>query len=606
MGLRSKLLLPILLGFVGFAIVIHFYWGASLQDDKRNSILSQESALLKTLEPGINRSLLAGDLAALHNTLDYTSSTHNERWIQVVLLNNQEQRLYPFKEPKPLAANNHTQLTHPLIWDDEKIGSIQLTLDLTKELQIEKRRIFNFELFTLLLFALLGLISATWQNFVIQKPIQRLEKAATRLANGDYRTRLPDEGNDELANLTRAFNTMGSNLSRSTNSLKEMAQIARTNEVRTSTVLNNIADGIITIDKLGTIESFTPAASHIFGYSEGEIKGKNVSLLIPEKYQDEHFKGMQRYHKSGYSNIIGKRIETEGKRKNGEIFPLELSINEMKFDDHHLFSGIARDITEHHRIAILKDEFVSTVSHELRTPLTSISGSLGLINGGALGEVPEKVKEMLILAGNNTERLLLLVNDILDMQKVEAGDMDFSPKIMELFPFIEQALDANKGYAERLNVKLVITENCHDIYSHADADRLMQVMCNLISNAAKFSPPGNIVEISSIPNGSNIRISVTDHGPGIPADFQSKLFDKFTQGNSTNTRKPGGTGLGLSISKAIVERHDGEIGFTTEEGVGTSFWFTLPIATHENEIKPSNNKKGGQKTAFLSTDNIPA
>ena len=212
MGLRSKLLLPIIFGFVGFSIVIHFYWGASLQADKRDSILSQEKVLLEILEPSINRALLAGDLAALHSMLDHTSSTPKERWVQAILLNNEEQRLYPFKEPRAITSNTHTLLTHTLIWNNETIGSIQLTLDLTQELQVEKERIFHFELFTLLLFALLGVISATWQNFVIRRPVQRLEKAATQLAGGNYKARLSDEGNDELANLARAFNTIGSNL----------------------------------------------------------------------------------------------------------------------------------------------------------------------------------------------------------------------------------------------------------------------------------------------------------------------------------------------------------------------------------------------------------
>jgi len=580
MGLRGKLLLPILFGFVGFAIVIHFYWGESLQRDKRASILAQEKVLLKTLEPIINRSLLGGDLATIHNTLNNTLETHKDRWVQVALFNNEGQQLYPLSELTPLDQNNIT-LTHPLSLNDDAPGTIKLTINITDELQIEKQHIVDFEIFTLMLFAALGLISAIWQNFVIRRPVLRLEEAATELAEGDYTIQLPYDGNDEISNLTAAFNTMGESLLSSKQSLQEAVRIARTNEVRTSTVLNNIADGIITINESAIIESFTPAASDIFGYEEAEVIGKNIMTLIPKELQQGDLKELEHYISTHNPFIIGKRIEVEGQRKNGEIFPLELSINEMPLDDHYLFSGIARDITERKHTAKLKDEFVSTVSHELRTPLTSINGALRLINGGALGEVPDQLKEMLSLASTNSERLLLLINDILDMQKIEAGNIDFNPHAIEVSHFIQQAAEINRGYADQYNVRINIIENSLKCHIDADPDRLMQVMCNLLSNAIKFSPPDSSVDIHIQNNNAAIRICVTDHGAGIPQDFQEKLYDKFTQADSSNTRKPGSTGLGLSISKAIIERHGGEIGFTTEDGVGTCFWFEIPIEEDE-------------------------
>jgi len=581
MGLRGKLLLPILLGVVAFAIVIHFYWGESLQNDKRKAILSQELGVLKTLEPSITRSLLAGDLAALHSSLLHTHEIHKNHWEQITLKNQDGIQVYPIEKLPALSGSNYITLSHPLLVDNENIGDIQLIIDVTQELQIEKKRIFNLEILALLLFAAIGLVSAFWQNSVIRKPVLRLEKAASRMASGDYKIQLPHEGNDEISSLTVAFNTMGDELWRTTNSLQELVQVSRVNEVRISTVLNNIADGIITIDEAGNIVSFTPAATNIFGYTEEEVEGKSVTLLMPESYKKNHIKGLQRHLKDGSKTIIGSRVEIEGKRKNGEVFPLELSINEMKVGDQILFSGIARDITKRKRAEKLKDEFVSTVSHELRTPLTSISGSLGLINGGALGEVSPQVKEMLTVANNNADRLLLLINDILDMQKIEAGNMEFNPQLMEVAPLIEQATEINQAYAEKLNINLKIINNQQNVYVNADSDRLMQVLCNLISNAAKFSPTGNTVELKSIVMDTHINISVTDHGSGIPASFQEKLFEKFTQADSSNTRKPGSTGLGLSISKAIIEKHDGEIGYSTEEGAGTCFWFKLLIVPHE-------------------------
>ncbi len=588
MGLLGKLLLPILIGVFGFAIVIHFYWGESLQNDKQETIISQEIRLLKTLEPSLIRSLLAGDLAALHTDLSHTHRIHKNRWKQVVLNNQNGVQVYPINKATSLDSNNYITLSHLLLVDNESVGNIQLTIDVTQGLQVEKQRIFNLELITLLFFAVIGLVSAFWQNAVIRKPILRLEKAASRLADGDYKIQLPHKGNDEISNLTVAFNTMGEKLSRTTDSLQELAQTSRANEVRISTVLNNIADGIITTDETGIIESFTLAASKIFGYTEEEVKGKNITLLMPVTYKEAHSKGLQRYIKNNNKTIIGNRVEVEGQRKNGDIFPLELSINEMKIGNQHLFSGIARDITKHKRTEKLKNEFISTVSHELRTPLTSISGSLRLINGGALGDIPAQVKEMLIIANNNTDRLLLLINDILDMQKIEAGNMTFAPCIMEVGPLIKQAVEVNLAYAEQFSINLKIINNQNNIQINADSGRLMQVLYNLISNAVKFSPAGNTVELNSIAVDGYINISVTDHGTGIPASFHNKLFEKFTQADSSNTRKTGSTGLGLSISKAIIEKHEGTISFSTEEGVGSCFWFKLPIVTHketENVLK---------------------
>jgi nitrogen fixation/metabolism regulation signal transduction histidine kinase len=299
MGLRGKLLLPILIGVVAFAIVIHFYWGESLQNDKRKTILSQELGVLKTLEPSLTRSLLAGDLAALHSSLSHTHEIHKHHWKQVILRNQDGIQVYPLKKTPLLNDSNYIELSHALVVDNEKIGDIQLIIDVTQELQIEKQRIFNLEILALLLFSVIGLVSAFWQNSVIRKPVLRLEKAASRMAGGDYKIQLPHEGNDEISSLTVAFNTMGDELWRTTRSLQELVQISRVNEIRISTVLNNIADGIITIDEAGNILSFTPAATSIFGYTEEEVKDKNVTVLMPESYKKNHIEGLQRHLKDG-------------------------------------------------------------------------------------------------------------------------------------------------------------------------------------------------------------------------------------------------------------------------------------------------------------------
>lgn len=238
--------------------------------------------------------------------------------------------------------------------------------------------------------------------------------------------------------------------------------------------------------------------------------------------------------------------------------------------------AFGQDITKRKEVDRLKNEFISTVSHELRTPLTSIRGSLGLIAGGVAGPIPDRAKSMIDIAYKNSERLVRLINDILDIEKIESGKMVFNFKPIELMPLIDQAIEANRAFGAQYQVSFVITESVPGIRINADADRLTQVMTNLLSNAAKFSPPGSQVEISVRRVGQGVRVAVRDHGSGIPEEFKKRIFQKFAQADSSDSRQKGGTGLGLSIVKAIVEKHDGTVAFDTSEGVGTTFYFEIP------------------------------
>ena len=358
-----------------------------------------------------------------------------------------------------------------------------------------------------------------------------------------------------------------------------------TTELFQKIIIETMIDGLITINEFGIVESFNPAAEKIFGYQADEVIGENVKMLMPEPFHSEHDGYLDNYRATGIKKIIGIGREVEGKRKNGKIFPLDLGVSEMLVGGRNLYTGIVRDITERKEMEKMKNEFISTVSHELRTPLTSIRGSLGLLSGGAVGELPPQAKEMLKIAGNNTERLLLLINDILDIQKIESGQVSFKFQSVELSSFLEDSIRDHSEYGKQYGVTFVLKKSPENIYIYADRDRMMQVMANLLSNAAKFSPENETVEISAIRHDNkSIRISVSDHGPGIPENFQPVLFEKFTQSDSSDTRKKGGTGLGLNISKIIVERHGGNIGFVSREGIGTTFFFELPEIASSSQI----------------------
>ncbi len=222
-----------------------------------------------------------------------------------------------------------------------------------------------------------------------------------------------------------------------------------------------------------------------------------------------------------------------------------------------------------------KTEFLGTMSHELRTPLTSIAGSLGLIRGGVLGTVPAKAQQLLDIADQNAKRLGDLIDDVLDLQKIEAGQMEFVMEPVDANALLDRAVAANATYGARFGVTFHVTQTVDDASVHGDADRLMQVFANLLSNAAKFSEPGGRVELSLERSGDQLRFSVKDDGKGIPAGFRDRIFDRFAQADSTDRREVGGTGLGLAISKSIIDAHGGQIDFVSEEGKGSTFFFEL-------------------------------
>ncbi|WP_160770004.1 ATP-binding protein [Alteraurantiacibacter buctensis] len=367
----------------------------------------------------------------------------------------------------------------------------------------------------------------------------------------------------------------------------EAASKYREISARQVAILESAYEGVVTINTSGSIESLNPAIRQMTGYRTDELIRRDIGILFeiaPDKGFKESF--LRRFLRR--SESTERTFELLGRRKDGTLFPCEVGVSPVQLETGTTFVAIVRDTTERKRVEQMKSEFVSTVSHELRTPLTSIAGSLGLVAGGAAGEIPEKAARLIQIARDNCDRLVRLINDILDLEKLESGRMEIKLQPVSLRSFLPQAVQANIGYAQQFGVTLELGPVTDDAFVMADPDLLMQVMTNILSNAAKFSLPGEPVDISVTSLDRRWRIDVTDRGPGIPGEFATRIFGKFAQAEATDSRKKGGTGLGLSIVREILNRIGGEVSFDSVEDQGTTFHVDLPRHAHVGRISISD------------------
>jgi PAS domain S-box-containing protein len=320
------------------------------------------------------------------------------------------------------------------------------------------------------------------------------------------------------------------------------------------------------------------AAEILFGYAAAELVGGPVKKLVLPDFHDE-FDRLWRQLLASRESIAGLKIRNP--RRDGIELTCEWTVTPLVNFQKEVIAVIAqgRDVTAQLEAERMKKEFTSTLSHELRTPLTSIIGSLQLINSGVMGDVDKEIGELTMVAERNGQRLLDLINDILDIEKIESGKVTLAPEVMRVDELVRESLVLNKAFGERFKVRFQSHGDLAERQVHADRKRLLQVLTNLLSNAAKFSPEGGIVEISTEDAGANVRIAVHDRGSGIPEAFRSRIFGRFTQADSTATRQKGGSGLGLAICKRLVELMRGRIGFDDRPGGGTTFWFELPRRT---------------------------
>jgi PAS domain S-box-containing protein len=363
------------------------------------------------------------------------------------------------------------------------------------------------------------------------------------------------------------------------------AQESRLEELnrQKESILNSVADGIFGTDSAGRIVFVNPAAASMLGAHAFDLIGRTVHSVVHEER-----KGREKCSdqcRTGRAFLV--REGTSGQdvfyRRNGASFPVEFSVTPMV--EHNVAVGSVlsfRDISQRYALDRMKDEFVSTVSHELRTPLTSIRGALGLLSTGLLGEMGEKATNLLRIAVTNSDRLVRLINDILDLERMQSGRAPLTYRSCDLEELARQAIDAMTPMAETAKVQLLLDSG--PVQVEVDPDRLQQVMTNLLSNAIKFSPPQSQVTVSLERLLDGVSVSVSDNGRGIPKDKLESIFDRFQQVDASDARQKGGTGLGLAICRTIVMQHGGRIWAERNSDRGSTFRMFLPLVTRESEL----------------------
>lgn len=336
-------------------------------------------------------------------------------------------------------------------------------------------------------------------------------------------------------------------------------------------IFDTIREGAVIASAAGTVVGFNAAAERMFGFSPSEVLGRPFADLLAEAANPAAL----------FAEGDGRRREISAKMRDGRTFPAELSVSRVAVDGEPLYVAILQDITERKRVARMQAELVTTVGHDLRSPLTAILGALRLVAGGAVDA--EKSRDMLAIAERNGRRLMRLITDLLDLERIDAGMIAFRPAPCDLGAVLRQCVEGHRPLTEAKGLRVAWDLPAEPLGVEGDADRLAQIVTNILANAVRFSPEGGEIAIRATCGGDRVRVAISDRGPGIPADFLPVMFDRFRQVTHRAPRSGAdaaeGSGLGLSIVRALVELHGGRVGALSPPGAGATVYFELPRKT---------------------------
>jgi PAS domain S-box-containing protein len=466
---------------------------------------------------------------------------------------------------KPIARVK--ELSHQLNIDLVAFCRAQREVEMTSP---EKERLARHQAKLLLLAGvvlnvILALVLALFFIRNVTNRLQGLVDNTRRLSRG-----LPLNpslsGKDEIAELDRVFHEMADQLQKESNLL-------RTSEAQVRNIIERMPAGLVILKSDSTIEFANPYITKILGYQQSEIRNLPLAKLIQSKGGQSGDELLAQARSAQPGSIM----EVTALDKKKHPHQLELSFGEFSTTEGKRELATLIDVSERHEIQKLRQAFVSMVSHELRTPLTSVKGYLSLIEMGALGETSDQLKDGAKVSERNINRLINLINELLDLEKLEAGQLVVKKSSTLVKAIFDHATDSVKGFANERGVTIESIDNTH-CRIDVDSSRIAQVLINLLSNAIKFSSSGSKVVARATELAHFVEFSVEDSGPGIDEKYHNSIFERFQQVGETGNKPKEGTGLGLAISKAIVEDHGGTIGIKSDPGCGSCFWFKLPKA----------------------------
>jgi PAS domain S-box-containing protein len=507
------------------------------------------------------------------------------------------------------------ELFHGIRLDHERVGTVYIAVD-ASDRNNRLKQYAEIAATIVLISLLAAFVLAAWLQRSLSGPIVELARIAGHVSeHKDYSVRVTPRnanGSDEIANLIAGFNGKLTEIEQRDDRLLliqthlEKTVACRTGELtmaneellaaknaaekiaeanvqlarESALILNNATDGILCIGLDNRATFINPAGSRMLRMTLSELQQKSIHESIHHSHPDG-----TPWPEADCTNTLEKRrgqsfgiLEDTFWRPDGTSLPVEYSSQPMLDENGEQVGGIVifRDVTERRAVERLKSEFVSTVSHELRTPLTSIRGALGLLGSGLLGTIDDKGKRMLEIAVSNTDRLVRLINDILDIERIGSGKSELSHRHVDAHAVMVQALEGVLSMAEEAGVRLAIERASGDLWG--DTDRIVQTLTNLLGNAIKFSPRDTTVTVSGTANDSEFVFCVSDQGRGIPDEKLETIFERFSQVDASDSRDKGGSGLGLAICQSIVRAHGGRIWAEKNDPVGSRFRFTIPLA----------------------------
>jgi PAS domain S-box-containing protein len=367
----------------------------------------------------------------------------------------------------------------------------------------------------------------------------------------------------------------------------------RQSETKFRSVVQSATDGIILAGSDGNIIQWNKGAEEIFGYTEKDVLGEPLTMLMPECYREAHQHGVERIRAGGKPHIIGRTVELEGLRKDGTVFPIGLSVASWKSDGATFYSGIVRDISDQKQAEdvlrnlsealkksdTLKSALLASVSHDLRTPLTSIRTAIDNLLQGDLRWDHAQQHEFHLIISEEAARLTRLVEDLLDMARIEAGELRPSMQLGAVAEICSNVLDRCERELRHHRVRIACSEDLPLV--KVDSPLIAEALTHLVENAAKYSPAGSEIVVSARLESNELLISVKDHGPGLKADEFDRVFDKFYRSTRLSDEGASGTGMGLAIARGIIEAHGGRIWVESEFGHGAVFTFALQVGDIE-------------------------